>query len=1346
MILHHKDDPKKEIKTYALLDDASDTTFVTNRVKSQLGVEGIDTCLNLSTMHGREIIPVTRIDGLIAERPDRRAKVELPKAYARDVIPSRRDQIPTPSVAENWQHLRRIKDKIPPLDETLDVGILIGSNCPRAIKPKEVISGKAQDPYAIRTLLGWCIVGPANPSVEVTSDEDRLATCNRIIAHENTPETSHIRFILENKTKEIINLSHIVQMFETEFAENKGSAHQGLSKEDRKFLDIAEKGIRRCDDGHYELPLPLKDNFKGLHNNRDDAVRRMRHLKKRSASPNNKEYMEEYMKFMGDMIAKGYAERAPSTADARPGMLFYINHHGTRHPKKNKLRVVFNCSQEISGESLNKYLLQGPLLTNNLTGVLLRFRQEPIAVTCDIEAMFHQVRVNPEHRDLLRFLWWEGNDLSKDPVDCRMTVHLFGATSSPSCANFALKQAANDFEGEYGGEAANFIRNDFYVDDGLKSVSTVTSAIELVNNVKAMCHQGGFNLHKFMSNNKDVIKCIPDSDRAEGVKEIDLDLDTLPLERTLGVQWCVESDSFEFSVVLQDKPCTRRGILSTISSIYDPIGFVVPLMLQGKSILQELCNLQLGWDDPIPEGAKMRWEKWRAEVMKLQSITIPRCYKPKDFGEVVRTELHHFSDASVQGYGHCSYVRLVDDTNKVHCAFVMGKSRVAPLKPITIPRLELTAAVTSVRISQQIHRKLEYQIDEDFYWTDSKVVLGYISNESRRFHVFVSNRVQEIQNSTHRRQWRYVESEQNPADEASRGMKADELQNTRWILGPKFLWSEQGKWLNGDEEEQSLRSDDPEVKKSVVMATSSFNKDKATLEERVRRFPDWHRARRAIALSMKYIKRLKRRAKGESDETVQISAEDLEEAGKAIIRSVQFNFFQEDIKVLAKETRGRESFAKVHSSISKLDPFIDKDGILRVGGRLKHADILDQVKHPVILPKNSHITNLVVKCYHEKINHQGKGMTLNEIRSRGFWIIGGSSVVSSTIASCVTCRKLRGAVLEQKMSDLPEDRLDCYPPFTYCGVDYFGPFTIKEGRKVLKRYGILFTCMSSRAVHLETATSLDTDSFINALRRFLSRRGPARQLRSDNGTNFVGARRELKEALEEMDEYRIRDELLKSQCDWIKFKMNVPAASHMGRVWERQIRTVRAVLSSLLIKNGAQLDDGSLGTLMCETEVIVNSRPLTINQLSDPDSPEPLTPSHLLTMKSKVLLSPPGKFEPADLYARKRWRRVQHLANEFWTRWRKEYLLSLQERQKWTQPRRDLRVGDVVMVKNTNVSRSQWQLARVATVYPSADGYVRKVQVALADSNLDKGGVRRGPMRYLERPVQKLVLLVPSRE
>ena len=273
-----------------------------------------------------------------------------------------------------------------------------------------------------------------------------------------------------------------------------------------------------------------------------------------------------------------------------------------------------------------------------------------------------------------------------------------------------------------------------------------------------MCSRGGFRLHKFVSNSKEVIKIIPLQDRADGVKELDLDVDSLPLECALGVHWCVESDSFQFAIVLQDKPCTRRGILSTVSSIFDPLGFVAPLLLDGKSILQELCHCNVGWDDPIPDDIKVKWEKWRSDLLQVQRISIPRCYKPENFGRVVSTQLHHFSDASVKGYGQCSYLRLTDEHQRVHCAFVMGKSRVVPLKPVTIPRLELTAAVCSVRISLQLRWELEYPIDQEYFWTDSKVVLGYIGNESRRFHVFVANRVQEIQDNTSIDQWKHVES------------------------------------------------------------------------------------------------------------------------------------------------------------------------------------------------------------------------------------------------------------------------------------------------------------------------------------------------------------------------------------------------------------------------------------------------------------------------------------------------------------------------------------------------------------------------------------------------------------
>ena len=369
-------------------------------------------------------------------------------------------------------------------------------------------------------------------------------------------------------------------------------------------------------------------------------------------------------------------------------------------------------------------------------------------------------------------------------------------------------------------------------------------------------------------------------------------------------------------------------------------------------------------------------------------------------------------------------------------------------------------------------------------------------------------------------------------------------------------------------------------------------------------------------------------------------------------------------------------------------------------------------------------------------------MTTNEIKSNGFWIVGCSSAVAHYVKQCVLCRKLLSGVLHQKMSDLPEDRLERAPHFTYCGVDFFCTWTIKEGRKELKRYGILFTCMGCRAIHLETVITMETNSSIDALRGFLSIRGPIRQLRSDQGTNLVGAKNELERALSEIDDTQVQQFLLEQGCDYFRFNMNVPSASHMGGSWERHIRTVRSILSSLRNEAGFQLNDESLRTLMCEAAAIVNSCPLIVGRLYDATSLEPLTPNHLLTLKSKVILPPQGEFLRADVYARRRWRRVQHLANEFWTRWKKEFLQTLQLRRKWVQPKRDLQIGDIVIINDSNLPRNQRKLARVEKTFSSKDNNVRSVQHAIADHLLDEKGKRTRPISFLERPIQKLILLL----
>ena len=319
------------------------------------------------------------------------------------------------------------------------------------------------------------------------------------------------------------------------------------------------------------------------------------------------------------------------------------------------------------------------------------------------------------------------------------------------------------------------------------------------------------------------------------------------------------------------------------------------------------------------------------------------------------------------------------------------------------------------------------------------------------------------------------------------------------------------------------------------------------------------------------------------------------------------------------------------------------------------------------------------------------------------------TVVRSLVGKCVKCPLLRGKLGEQKMADLPTDTTLDGPPFTNFGVDMFGPFLIKEGRKELKRYRTLFTCLASRAVHIECTCSMDTDSFIQALRQFIAKRGNIRILRCDNGSNFVGTQRELAKAFQEMDHQKIQHFLENLGSDYIIWHRNPPAASHMEGVWQKQIRSAQNILMSLLVTHGRSLNDESLRTLFAETEAILNSRPLTVETLGDVKSEQPLSPNNILTMKTKVVMPPPGEFVRADEFNRRRWRRVQHIANEFWQRWRKEFLSALQSHQKWNKNRREFVTGDIVLLK-IDASRNQWPMARVVQVHKDLEGVVRSVR------------------------------------
>jgi len=835
-----------------------------------------------------------------------------------------------------------------------------------------------------------------------------------------------------------------------------------------------------------------------------------------------------------------------------------------------------------------------------------------------------------------------------------------------------------------------------------------------VSQAQEICAKGKLRLHKFVCNKREVLDVIPESER--NGKDVNLNYSNIPMQSVLGVKWDVETDVLSFNVDLKEKPATRRGILATVGSVYDPLGFLSPYILTGKQVLQEMCKRGVGWDEPVPPALETKWKAWLCDLENLPKVQMQRCFIPENIGVIRKIELHHFSDASSSGYGQCSYLRVVAN-DKVHCALVMAKARVAPTKVVTIPRLELTAAAVSAGESNLLRKELELKIDEEFFWTDSQVVLGYIKNEARRFHVFVANRVQKIRDLTDPKQWFYIETDQNPADHASRGLKVAELTESNWLTGPRFLWEQR---LVTKPHSPELLVGDPEVK---VLKTQALERD--GFLERFSRFSDWNTALNVVA-------RIKRLTKG--DKTGPVSVEERQAASLVLIKAAQREAFEQELKQF---NQNAVKLPKTHK-LYQLDPIIDND-LLRVGGRLRKSTASFDIRHPMILPKEGIVTHLILDHFHKKVQHQGRGQTLNALRANGYWIVGASKVVAKHIKGCVTCRKVRGSTEEQRMADLPADRVYPSPPFTYTGLDCFGPFYTKQGRKECKRYGLLFTCLSSRAIHIEMLEDLSTDSFINGLRCFIAIRGAVRQIKSDQGTNFVGAKNEFEKCLSELDKDRIATFLAKNQCD---FQMNVPNASHRGGVWERQIRTVRSVLSSVLAQAAGRLDDSSLRTMFYEAMSIVNNRPLTIETINDPKGVEPLTPNHLLTMKEAVPLPPPGKFVREDLYARKRWRRVQYLTEQFWHRWRKEYLTSLSLRQQWHAPRRNVSVGDVVMIKEDNIPRNEWKLAKVVVANEDDDGLVRKVRIQMGQRDLGKKGERLKQVSFLERPVQKLVVLV----
>ena len=1367
--VYHQSMPSVSIQAYAVLDDQSNACLGDPKLFEALNLHGPSYDYELSTCGGRQILTEgRRAQGLVMESSTGH-KERLPTVLENENIPGDRDEIPHPDLCKNFPHLNQIADMIPYPEDDVDILLLIGRNCPEPLKVRESRNGPKDTPWAQRTNMGWTVSGRMCTSS--VKNREHVSASRTILTQTTSlrpqSDANYVRPDHRGDCENHINTKDIVgacrDVCSDIYAETRDDNNKAPSIEDQRFLKIMTDNVHTNANGNLEFPLPFKETPTHLPNNRPQAEGRLNNLLRTLIR--KPELMNEYQAFMGKILEKSHAAPIPVDEPPAPkGTVWYLPHFPVRHPRKTGIRVVFDSSAEFSGISLNKALLQGPDQMNSLLGILLRFRVGPVAVMGDVEQMFHNFHVSPRHRDYLRFLWFQDNDPKKPITDHRMNVHLFGNVSSPAIATFGIRMVVKEGK-SVSDDVSEFVCRDFYVDDGLTSQPDPDTAVSLIQRTRDALASKKLRFHKIVSNSTDVLNRLPEEARAKDVQHLDFSRDRLPIQRSLGVHWSLEQDTFTFIVNLPEKPFSRRGVLSIASSIFDPLGFVTPVTIEGKLILRELMTQMKKeahtpkdmWDRPLPESCLPKWNRWRDSLYNLKNVSIQRCYEPPNFGKVNRREVHIFCDASQLAIGAVAYLRLLNEHSQPHVSLLLAKARVTPSHAVSIPRLELCAAVLATTLSQTVETEFRDRvvIDNTIFYSDSKVVLGYIANESRRFHIYVANRVHKIHTASNPDQWHHVPTDQNPADLASRSVPAGELNDTCWFRGPDFLWQSDPPPIEvatASATGQTLSENDPEVRKQVTALATSVEEETSehsvediepTLScDRFSRFSSWCSLRRAVGSLIRKIQAFKaardETTPSDPDERLEKSSSptvsQLDQAETAIIKAVQNHSFRQEMQTLKKAQNDPKLTLSRKSPLLKLNPFLDGDGIIRVGGRLKHSDMDLATRHPIVLPKDSHVSKLLIEYFHRRTQHQGRHLTLGAVRTAGLWIIGSQNLIRSVINRCVPCRRLRGKPLTQVMADLPVDRVTATPPFTNVGMDIFGPWTIvtrktRGGTSDSKRWAVLFTCLYSRAIHVEVIESMDTCAFISAYRRFVAIRGPVSKLRCDRGTNFVGAKNELDEAFDRMDREQVVSYLTSQRCQWV---FNPPHASHFGGVWERQIGTVRRVLDAMFLQLGKhQLTHEILVTFMAEACAIVNSRPLgTVS--SDANDPQAISPSMLLTLKPQQLQPPPGDFVEKDLYGRRRWRRVQYLADQFWIRWKKEYIQSLQPRRKWPVVHPDICNGDVVLLHDKELPRCQWPLARVSEVHPSSDGRVRK-----ADVTTCSGGTRR---TYL-RPISELTLI-----
>ncbi|UYV67073.1 hypothetical protein LAZ67_4003825 [Cordylochernes scorpioides] len=1042
------------------------------------------------------------------------------------------------------------------------------------------------------------------------------------------------------------------------------------SEEDEFCRNLYKREVQRTPGGRYIVPLPF-DPRVGMQdcfgNSLDLCVKRQMSLERRLVL--NEQLGRDYYKFMEEYEGLGHMTQLTEIPVGDQVEHCYLPHHAVLggQPDRGKFRVVFDASAKTkNGFSFNDRLYTGPKLQRDILSILMNCRRHRIFIMSDIEKMYRQILVCPGDAERQIIIWRRS---SQDKLMAyRLNTVTYGTAAAPFLAMRTLLKLVED-EGAKYPRASRAIIKDTYVDDIITGADDQRDGMALRDELIELLSCGRFTLKKWSSNDPTILGNIAKEHCAQKFT-----FEESKVLRTLGLGWIQGEDCFLYDVQSLEKTSvtTKREMLSFIAKLYDPLGWLAPVLVTGKIMVQRLWITGLHWDDPMDESLIETWTKFRKELNCIGSVRIPRWL---GLGRNTQgVQLHGFGDASEDAYAAAVYIRIPTDD---------GVNVNSTLRIVRSSSPDQTNEIYTGRV--------EYQNGESATcWSDSTIVLSWIRTMSRNLPTFIGNRVAEIQSCPQIREWRYVPTGDNPANIASRGILGSELkQSSIWWTGPTWLSAESTEWprklhVFENQSQTELLSVHAISETPFLVAIGAMS---STFTGYIRK----------VAWILRFCHNCRYSAERYQSH---LTTAELRNAHRRILQSIQFQHFREDIRSLT--TLGS---VKRTSKIYGLTPFLDDQGILRVGGRLKWAPSMTyEQKHPALLPSSGQVAQMIIQAVHMRTLHGSVHLML-----------------STEVLDAESKRS------GQLMSDLPKERLTPGKPFSISGVDYAGPVSLRlskgRGRKTEKGYICLFVCFVTRAVHLELVTDASTPTFMSTFKRFVARRGHCTRLYSDQGTNFVGAARQLRSCFY-LAQNQLKELAAVLANDGTEWRFNPPGAPHFGGLWEAGVKALKYHMRRIIGNNLLTYEE--LLTVLVQIESCLNSRPL-YSMSNDPNDQGVLTPAHFL-------LTEPSSCVPEDdlLLVKNHlltiWQLTQRVLQHLWKRWSRDYLNNLQQRNKWKTISPNIDINTLVLIKEERMPPARWLMGRVVETHPGKDGLVRVVSV-------------RTSVGVLRRPLVKLVLL-----